>query len=112
MDYKLSTTWSAAWSCLDSFKKLMWSVIRDRMVDAIEETFLIFLKLLSKHKHEFCNTKMSAVSTWLGHLSYKVRMSPIQLVICWKCAIVIRVLLLQWYLFIVRQYLDISIQTL
>ena len=37
--YKLSTTWSAAWSCLDSFKKVMWSVIRERMVDAIEETF-------------------------------------------------------------------------
>ena len=50
---------------------------------------------------------MLAVSTWLGHLSYKVRMSSIQLVICWKCAIVIRVLLLQWYLFIVSQYLDI-----
>ena len=37
--FKLSITWSAAWSCLDSFKKVMWSVIRERMVDAIEETF-------------------------------------------------------------------------
>ena len=43
--YKLNSTWSAAWSCLDSFKKVMWSVIRDRMVDAIEETFLIVFKV-------------------------------------------------------------------
>ena len=32
-------TWSVASACFDCSKNLMWSVMRERMVVAIEETF-------------------------------------------------------------------------
>ena len=67
----------------------------------LRRPFESFLKFLSKGKDEVCNILMFGDSNWLCHLSNKVRMPSIQLVICWKCAIVIRVLLLQWYWFIV-----------
>ena len=34
-------TWSAACACLDCSKKLMWSVMRERMVVAIDETLTL-----------------------------------------------------------------------
>ena len=77
-------TWSVASACFDCSKNLMWSVMRERMVVAIEETFTNCLG------RDIGQMQI----LWLENLSNEVMMAAIQLVIGWKLTIVVRVLLL------------------
>ena len=83
-------TWSVASACLDCSKNLMWSVMRERMVVAIEETFT---NCLGRDIGQAYRMQMQIL--WLENLSNEVMMAAIQLVIGWKLTIVVRVFLLE-----------------